>query len=94
MDLYEWFQYNCVHVPTKADRKIVRDVIATQYPNDLAYIEDHWGEEFAYINHGSLAKFSMSSTAGKGATHSVDDFLAIFCMVETADEAVNLDDLL
>ena len=94
MDIYEWFQYNCVHAPTKADRKIARDVIATQYPNDLEYIADQWAEHYAYIVRGLRAKFSMKSKVERGIVHSVDEFLAIFCVDDTADEVVDLDGLL
>ena len=94
MDIYEWFQHNCLYAPTKAERKIVRDVIATQYPNDLECIEDHWAERYAYIVHGSCAKFSMITGSRCEIVHSVDEFLGIFCVDDTADEMVDLDSLL
>lgn len=93
MDLYEWFQHNCVYAPTKADRKIVRDIIATQYPNELEYIADHWGLEYKYVCCGSVATFALRGSQ-KGIQYSVGEFLEIFCWDDAADIAVDLDSIL
>ena len=94
MDIKEWFRENCVYVPTKADRAIVREVIAQSYPADLEYIEDKWDSEYTYIARGRACGFSLCGGL-RGVKHTVEEFLAIFQPDDTADiSAVDLESIL
>lgn len=93
MDLLEWFRHNCVHVPTKEDRAIVRNMIATQYPRRLEYIEDHWRDSYVYIVGSPRSGFSLAGSPIRGVPHELDELLGIY-YGNTTEEEVDFDNIL